>query len=38
MSGFSEALRWVAAHQKEQETPPFLRVETEFLEQADHAE
>jgi hypothetical protein len=38
MSGFPEALSWVAAHQKEQETPSVLRVETDFLEQADHAE
>jgi hypothetical protein len=38
MSGFPEVLSGFAAHQKEQETPPVLRVETDFLEQADHAE
>jgi hypothetical protein len=38
MSGFPEVLSGVAVHQKEQERPSVLLVETEFLEQADHAE
>jgi len=38
MSGFPEVLSGVAAHQKEQERPSVVLVETEFLEKADHGE
>ncbi len=38
MSGFPEVHSWAGAHQKEQERPSVVLVETEFLEQADHAE